>query len=198
MAGKKVWSPLDVLAAADLNDYLMDQSVMVFDSDAIRTAEIGTATAGMLTFRTDGTALEAYNGSAWVSANSVGGTVAGSLLRGTVTTAVINSTNVVNTFTASTATAYTFASTDSGKTYQFTSSSPVTATVGTATALTAGQRIDVLQDGTGTVTIAAGAGVTFGGAGTSGTAYSIVQYEAASILCVASNTYRIIGNVTAV
>lgn len=162
----------------------MDQAVVVFDSASARSASITSPTAGMLTFRVDGTALESYDGSNWVSANSVGGT--------------LNATNVINTLTDSALTAYTFASTDSSKTYRFTSSSAVTATVATSTALTAGQRIDVLQDGTGAVTITAGAGVTFGGAGSAGTAYSIVQYEAASILCVASDTYRIIGNVTAI
>lgn len=195
--GRKVWSAGEVLAAADLNGYLMDQSVMTFDSAAARTAAIGTPTAGMVTFRADGTALEAYNGTAWVSENSLGGTISGALVSGTVS-GYINSTNVVNTFVASTAVAYTFDPTDAGKTYQFTSGSAITATVGTATAMTAGQRIDVLRDGAGSLTISAGSGVTFAGAGSSGTAYSVVQYEAASILCVGSNAYRIIGNVSAV
>jgi hypothetical protein len=71
-------------------------------------------------------------------------------------------------------------------------------TVGTATAFTAGQRVDILADGTAGVRLVAGAGVSFAGGGTAGTAYTLAQYEAATILAVASNTYRIIGNIEAV
>lgn len=193
--GYKVWSPGDVLAAADVNGYLMDQAVMVFSSSAARTAGIGTATAGMVTFRTDGTALEVYNGSSWVSANSVGGTVAGSQVTGSLTSATIAQTSVTPTLTSSTATAYTIAAADQSTTLRFTNAGTVT--VSTATAFTAGQRVDIVADGTASV-IAAGSGVTFGGAGTAGTAYSFDQYDAISVLCVGSNTYRIIGNITAV
>ena len=184
--GRKVWAPNDVLAAADVNGYLMDQSVMYFASAAARTAAISTPSTGMHSYRADGTVVEVYNGSAWVSANSVGGTIS------------INATSVVNTLTASTATTYSFVSTDQSTTLQFTAAGTVTATVGTATAFTTGQRVDVLADGTAGVVIAAGSGVTFAGAGTAGTAYRLTQYEAASVLCVGSNNYRIIGNVTAV
>lgn len=63
--GKKTWNALDVLTAADMNGYLMDQSVMKFASAAARSSAIGTASAGMVSFRSDGTAWEGYNGSAW-------------------------------------------------------------------------------------------------------------------------------------
>lgn len=183
--GRKVWSAGEVLAAADVNGYLMDQTVMYFASAAARAAAIGTPVAGMHTYRNDGTVVEVYNGSTWVSANSVGGTL------------TINATNVINTLTSSTATAYTYQPSDSGLTYRFTSSSNVVTTIGTTTGFTAGQRIDVVADGAGTLTIAAGSGVTFAGGGTAGTAYTVPRYDAASILCVGTNDYRIIGNITA-
>jgi hypothetical protein len=44
-------------------------------------------------------------------------------------------------------------------------------------------------------------GATIGGAGTAGTALSFTvgnQYEAVSVFCVDTDTYRIIGNITAV
>lgn len=195
--GRKVWNALDVLAAADVNGYLMDQTIMVFNSAASRTASIGTPVAGMASFRTDSNVTEMYNGSTWVSANSLGGSVPGSLVTGTVA-GVINTANVVNAYTSSTATSYSYQASDHGNTIRFTSASNVLTTIGTATALVAGQRIDVLRDGAGTVTIAAGSGVTFAGAGTAGTAYTVPQYDAASILCVGTNDYRIIGNITAV
>jgi hypothetical protein len=183
--GRKVWEPNDILAAADVNGYLMDQTVMYFADAASRSAQIAEPATGMHSYRADGTVVEVYNGTSWVSANSVGGAI------------TINASNVTNTLTASTATSYTYASGDQSRVLQFTNAGTVTTTVGTATALTSGQRIDVVNDGA-TLLINAGSGVTFAGAGTAGTAYSITQYEAATILCVGSNTYRIIGNVRAV
>lgn len=197
MSGRKVWNAGDVLAALDVMDYLMDQAVMVFASSAARDSEIPSPTEGMLSYRTDGTALEVYNGSAWVSANSVGGTVSAANISGALTNATIAGNKVTNTFTSSTATAYTLASADQGSTIRFTNAGTSVITVSTATAFTAGQRTDIVADGA-LGQINAGSGVTFGGAGTAGTAYTFTQYDAVSVLCVSSNNYRIIGNVTAV
>lgn len=183
--GRKVFDAGEFLTAANVNGYLMDQAVMVFASAAERSSEVPTPTAGMHSYRTDGTVTEVYNGSAWVSANSVGGTV------------TLNASSIVNTLTASTATAYTVASTDQSRVLQFTAAGTTTVTVGTASALTAGQRVDVLGDGAALI-ISAGTGVTFAGAGSTASAFTVSQYDAATILCVSSNTYRIIGNITAV
>lgn len=194
--GRKVFQPLEFLSSADVNGYLMDQSVMYFASSAARDAALTNPSAGMHSYRADGAVVEVYNGSAWVSANSVGGTITipGSAISGTVA-AVINNSNVVNTLTTVAGTAYSFTSTDQGKTFLFTSSSAVSATIGTATGLSAGQQITLLQDGAGTVTVRTGAGVTLAGRGAAGTAFTMAQYDGASIVCVGSNSYRIIGNV---
>jgi hypothetical protein len=102
--------------------------------------------------------------------------------------------------TSSTATSYDVATADRYKTLRFTSASAVTVTVGTSTAFEPGERIDILQDGAGTVTITRdGTATSLAGRGTAGTAYAIgQQYDAVSIVCVDTNTYRIIGNATAV
>jgi hypothetical protein len=104
------------------------------------------------------------------------------------------------TLTASTAATYTVATADRYKVLSFTSGSAVTVTIGTATAFQAGERIDILQDGAGTVTITRdGTATTLAGRGTAGTAYRIgQQYDAVSVVCVGTNSYRIIGNATAV
>jgi hypothetical protein len=75
-----------------------------------------------------------------------------------------------------------------------------TVTFGTATAFEPGERIDILQDGAGTVTITRdGTAVSLAGRGTAGTAYTIgQQFDAVSVVCVAENSYRIIGNASAV
>ncbi len=189
--GRKVFTAGEILAAAEVQGFLMDQTIMVFADAAARTAAIGTAQPGMTTFRTDANVLEVFNGTAFVSANSVGGTVAGSQLVGN-----INATNVTNTLTSSTATAYTFAPADQSTTIRFTNAAVANTTIGTATALTAGQRIDILADGEEGLRVEAGAGVTLAGRGTVNATYELPQYEAATIFCVAANTYRIIGNVS--
>ena len=104
------------------------------------------------------------------------------------------------TLTSSTATAGTVATSDRYKTLMFTASSAVTVTIGTATAFEAGERVDILQDGAGTVTITRdGTAVSLAGRGTAGTAYAIGQrYDAVSVICVGTNSYRIVGNASAV
>jgi hypothetical protein len=103
-------------------------------------------------------------------------------------------------FASSTATSYTVLTSDRYETLVFTAGSAVTVTVGTATAFQPGERIDILQDGAGTVTITRdGTATTLAGRGTAGTAYRIGQrYDAVSVVCVSANSYRIIGNATAV
>ena len=103
------------------------------------------------------------------------------------------------TLDTKTATGYTATTSDRYKTLVFTSASAVTLTVSTATAFIAGERLDIIRDGAGTVTIEAGASVTFAGKGTAVTSYTIAdRYDAASVVCVGTNEYRIIGNVSAV
>ena len=58
----------------------MDQSVMVFASDAARSSAIPSPSAGMVTFLTDTNALEAYNGSAFVAVGGAGGAAFSELL----------------------------------------------------------------------------------------------------------------------
>jgi hypothetical protein len=104
------------------------------------------------------------------------------------------------TLTSSTATALTVEAADRYKTLVFTAGSAVTVTFGTATAFEPGERVDILQDGAGEVTITRdGTVVSLAGRGTAGTAYTIgQQFDGVSVVCVAENSYRIIGNATAV
>lgn len=67
MSGRKTFTAGDVLTAADVQDYLMDQSVMVFAGTAARASAIASPTEGMVTYRTDDDVVETYDGSAWQS-----------------------------------------------------------------------------------------------------------------------------------
>jgi hypothetical protein len=64
---RKVFTPGEVLAAADVNSFLMDQTVMTFAGTAARGSAIGTATEGMVSYLTDIDALQVNNGTAWIT-----------------------------------------------------------------------------------------------------------------------------------
>jgi len=90
--------------------------------------------------------------------------------------------------------------TDSGKTILFTNAGATTVTVDASTDLAVGARVDIIQDGAGVVTVTAD-GATIAGAAVSTTSGSFTigtQYSAATLLCVATDEYRLIGNITAV
>ena len=63
---RKVFTAGEVLAAADVNSFLMDQTVMTFAGTAARGSAIGTATEGMLTYLADSKTFEYWNGTAYV------------------------------------------------------------------------------------------------------------------------------------
>lgn len=73
MAGRKVFTSGEILTAADVNSFLMDQSVMVFADSSARSSAIPTPSEGMVTFREDQDVVEVYDGSAF---KTVGGLVA--------------------------------------------------------------------------------------------------------------------------
>jgi hypothetical protein len=71
-AGAKLFVSGDVLTAAQVNTYLMDQAVMRFANAAARTAAFGGAgepvlAAGMVTYLIDTASVEVYNGTAFVA-----------------------------------------------------------------------------------------------------------------------------------
>lgn len=75
-SGRKTFSPGDVLTSSDVQNYLMDQSVMVFAGTAARTTAIPSPSAGMVAYST-ATSLQVYNGSAWVDASTGYGSATG-------------------------------------------------------------------------------------------------------------------------
>lgn len=75
-SGRKTFSPGDVLTSSDVQNYLMDQSVMVFAGTAARASAIPSPSAGMVAYST-ATSLQVYNGTAWVDASTGYGSATG-------------------------------------------------------------------------------------------------------------------------
>jgi len=70
--GRKVFAAGEVLTAANVGGYLMDQSVMVFADAASRTSALGLdVSEGMVAYTKDDNAIQYYNGSAWESIDTL-------------------------------------------------------------------------------------------------------------------------------
>jgi hypothetical protein len=63
---RKVFTAGEVLAASDVNEFLMNQMVKTFAGTAARGTAIGTATQGMLTYLADSNTFEYFDGSSFV------------------------------------------------------------------------------------------------------------------------------------
>jgi len=169
---------------ADQMDLVMRQSVMVFDDASDRNTQLsGVLAEGMLAYLKDTNTVEQYDGSAWAGIDT------------TVTS--LNANAIDYTLTTDAGATYTLGTADANTYVQLTSAATVT--VSTATDFPTGDQVTVIADGTALTITTDGA--TIAGAGTSTTSGSFTvgaQYEAVSILCVGTDEYRVIGNITAV
>lgn len=80
--GRKVFVAGEVLEAAEVNGYLMDQTIMVFGGTAARGSAISSPTEGMFTYLSDTNSFEYWDGAAWQAAGGAGATFEPSLLLG--------------------------------------------------------------------------------------------------------------------
>jgi hypothetical protein len=152
------------LNASELNEYLMSQVVAVFVDSTARSAAIETPLEGQLTYLTGTNVFQYYNGSAWTDLLSTG--------------SVSNKTANYSTVAA-----------DAGNTINSTGSA-ITITIDNN--LTAGQRIDFVQTGSGQITFAAGSGVTLNSKGSK--LKTAGQYSGATVICLASGSYLLVGD----
>jgi hypothetical protein len=175
-AGYKLWSAGEVVTATNLQNYIQNQTVMVFASAAARTTALsGVLAEGMISYRTDSHILEYYNGSSWAS----------------VATASLNLS-----FNAQTGTTYTLASGDVNSLVTASNASSITITV-PPSIFTSGQQVHLQQIGAGQVTFAQGSGVTITSTGgTSSAPKTRTQFSACTIICTGSNTFTIVGDIS--
>jgi len=62
----KVFSNGTVLNASEINEYLMNQSIMTFSNSTARDTAITAPLAGMITYLTDTDTFEYWNGTEYV------------------------------------------------------------------------------------------------------------------------------------
>jgi hypothetical protein len=199
-AGYKLFQTGDVLTAAQVNTYLNEQTVMVFASAAARTSALTSVLAeGMVSYLQDTNAVEVYDGSNWVSIGSSGditgittGTDSG--LSGGVTSGTAT-LRLKLEFDAETGTTYTLVAGNLNQLVTLDNASPITLTV-PPSVFSAGDVVNIAQIGAGQVTLAQGAGVTINSTGATATAPKLrARYSAASIICTASNTFLVVGDI---
>jgi hypothetical protein len=162
----KVFSNGSVLNASDLNDYLMNQSVIVFSNSSTRASALTAPTEGILTFLEDTNTFQFYNGTAWQD-----------LLDG----ATGWSDKSAN---------YSIVAADRGSTIRSTGTA-ITITIDNVLTQQ-GDRIDFIQAGAGQITFAAGSGVTLSSA--DARLLTAKQFAAASVVFGGSGVYYLIGN----
>ena len=165
----KVFSNGSVLNASDLNDYLMNQSVMVFSSSATRASALTAPVEGMLTRLQDLNRYQYYTGTAWQAL-----------------------TDEPSGWSDKSAN-YSIVAADLGTTIRSTGSA-ITITIDNVLTQQ-GDRIDFIQAGAGQITFAAGSGVTLSSADSN--LKTAKQYSAASVVFGGSGVYYLIGNLGA-
>lgn len=196
--GFKTFTTGEVLTAADTNGYLM-QGVLVFASSAARSAAVTSPQEGQYSYLKDTNATEYYDGSAWVAApvgdiTAVNTAVTSGLTGGAVSGAV--DLSLLLNFNAQTGTTYTLVAGDLNKLVTTSNASAVTVTV-PPSVFSAGQQINVQSIGVGLTSFAQGAGVTITSTGATSTAPVLrARYSAATIICTASNTFTIVGDLS--
>lgn len=97
-------------------------------------------------------------------------------------------------FNAQTGTSYTLVAADLGKLVTLSNAGAITLTI-PPSVFAAGNQIHIQQIGAGQVTLAQGSGVTITSTGATASAPKLrAQYSAATIICTASNTFTVLGD----
>ena len=103
--GFKVFSTGEVLTAADVNDYLMEQSIGIFANATARDAQITSPIEGQFCYLADTNVLQFYNGSSWTSfigEGDITGVTAGDGLSGGGTSGAVSLALDLNELTGAT------------------------------------------------------------------------------------------------
>lgn len=90
-SGFRTFASGEVLTASNVQNYLMDQAVMVFAGTAARASALPSPEVGMTAYST-ATGLQVYNGTAWVDVSTGYGVATGGASTATITVSGTNYT----------------------------------------------------------------------------------------------------------
>ena len=150
---------------------------------------VGKATTDILTNKTINVASNTLTGVATLAGTEI-------LTNKTLTAPVINTAKINLAINAQTGTTYTLVAADSGKLVTSSNASPVVITI-PPSVFAAGEQINVQSIGAGLTSFVAGVGVTITSTGATSAAPVLrAQHSAATIICTASNTFTVIGDLS--
>jgi hypothetical protein len=150
---------------------------------------VGRATTDTLTNKTINVANNTLTGVATLAGTET-------LTNKTLTAPVINTAKINLALNAQTGTTYTLVAADSGKLVTSSNASAVVITI-PPSVFAAGEQINVQSIGAGLTSFAQGAGVTITSTGATSSAPVLrAQHSAATIICTASNTFTVIGDIS--
>lgn len=157
------------LQASELNNYLMNQAVISFPTTTARDAALTTPVKGQFVWLDDSNKYVYYTGSGWADL-------------------LTSASQVILDKNAN----YSIVANDANAMIRSTGSA-ITITIDDV--LTPGQKIDFFQAGSGQITFAAGSGVTLNSK--SGNLKTSAKYVGATVQCMASGVYALIGDLGA-
>jgi len=127
--------------------------------------------------------------------HGVTGSVVGTTDTQTLTNKTLTAPIIAMSINAQTGTTYTLVAGDAANFVTLSNSSAITLTVPLST-FAIGQVISIQQIGAGQITIVAASGVTITSLGATSTSpQTRAQYSAASIVCLGTNTFTVIGDI---
>lgn len=202
MSGYRTWTPGEVITASNVQDYLQDQTVMVFASSSVRSTAVIVPTEGMLSWLEDSDKYQYYDGSAWqdLITDLTGGTAGQPYVSQGASPAQFGDMKaeyIATTISSKTAD-YTIVAADANTIIETSGTAHVTITVDDV--LSTGDVVQVIRNGAGSAIISAGSGVSsWAGIGTANTAadfYIDTEYAAAAVVKTDANEYRVIGRIS--
>ena len=186
-------------AGATVKHVLSSYDLTNFESAVTPVASLGFSGSTSGTTTVQATAVAGTNTltlPATTSDTLVGKATTDTLTNKTLTTPTINSAKINLAFNAQTGTTYTLVASDSSKLVTASNAAAIVVTIPPAI-FTAGEQINVQQIGAGQVTFAAGVGVTITSTGATSAAPLLrAQNSACTIICTASNTFTVIGDLS--
>ena len=195
--GRAGTSPTTHTAGATVKHVLTSYDLTNFQTAVPPLASLPFSGSTSGTTTVQATAIAGTNTLTLPATNSdtlVGKATTDILTNKTLTAPVINTAKINLALNAQTGTTYTLVAADSGKLVTSSNASAVVITV-PPSVFAVGEQINVQSIGAGLTSFAQGAGVTITSTGATATAPILrAQYSACTIVCTASNTFTVIGD----